>query len=365
MISAGGALGGLSVSLIAPLVFKTYAEWKISLCVGFVLAAVVAFALAGPKGWRLPRWGLPNVLRAAGILVSLVALAEIVHLLENDSLSSFPVLERSRDFYGVLTVIEEIPGEPYIPRALAVSWRHPAWNAIHRSDRASAGHNLLLRGKRVGPDTQLLSRKSSVHTREQLRIGVVGLGVGTVATYVDLPWHSVRFYEINPEVSRLAEKYFTFLADARAQGATVEIVLGDARLSLERERDDPQAFDVLVLDAFSSDSIPIHLLTKEAFEIYLEHLAPGGAIAVHISNRDLDLSPVVFGLAEHFGLKARRIFSVDAKHGGWGADWVIVSRNAELLAELHLVEGTIPRDPPEPPFPLWTDQRHNLLEVVK
>ena len=100
-----------------------------------------------------------------------------------------------------------------------------------------------------------------------LRVGVVGLGVGTLAAYVYVPWHTIRFYEINPEVSRLAETYFTYLADARERGATVEIVLGDARLSLERElKQAPQAFDVLVLDAFSSDSIPIHLLTREAFD---------------------------------------------------------------------------------------------------
>ncbi len=216
MISAGGALGGLSVSLIAPLVFKTYAEWKISLCVGFVLAAVVAFALAGPKGWRLPRLGLPNVLRAVGILLSLVALAEIAHLLENDSLSSFPVLERSRDFYGVLTVSEEIQEDPPSPvrSLLHGGTRHGMQFTAPTLQRLATTYYSPESG--LG-QTLNYYRDVSVQTREQLRIGVVGLGVGTVATYADLPWHSVRFYEINPEVNRLAEKYFTYLADARAR----------------------------------------------------------------------------------------------------------------------------------------------------
>ena len=208
-------------------------------------------------------------------------------------------------------------------------------------------------------------QQASARTGEPLRIGVVGLGVGTAAAYVYMPGHTIRFYEINPEVCRLSEKYFTYLADARARGANVEIVLGDARLSLERELGDPQRFNVLVLDAFSGDSIPMHLLTKEAFDIYLKHLEPDGAIAVHVSNRTLELAPIAYGLAEHFGMGARRIFAVDAKHGGSAADWVILSHNAQMLDGLHLVEGSKPRNPPKPPFPLWTDQRHNLLDVLR
>jgi spermidine synthase len=207
----------------------------------------------------------------------------------------------------------------------------------------------------------------SVRSKEPLRVGVIGLGVGTLAAYVYLPRHSMQFYEINPEVVRLAEQYFTFLADARKRSATVEIVLGDGRLSLERElKEGPQDFDLLVLDAFSSDSIPIHLLTQEAFAIYLPHLAPGGAMAVHISNRHLDLAPVVYGLAEHFELDAVRIFSNDVKYGGWEAEWIILSRNKELLETLR---AAIPEDfkraTPTPPLPIWTDQRHNLLEILK
>ena len=134
-----------------------------------------------------------------------------------------------------------------------------------------------------------------------VRVGAVGLGVGTLASYAQ-PGDDYRFYEINPAVLRMAKTYFTYLRDCRGR---CEVTMGDARLSLERQT--PQRFNVLVLDAFSGDAIPTHLLTREAFEIYERHRAPGGVIAIHISNRYLDLAPVVRGLAEHFHLKTIRI----------------------------------------------------------
>jgi len=364
MISAGGALGGLSVSLIAPLVFKTYAEWKISLIVGFVLAMIVAFFLTGWKGWQRPRLGLPTLLRTGGILMALPLLFETAHLLQNDLLSRLRVLEQSRDFYGVLTITQDRPKEPLVPI------RSLFHGAIRHGLQFTApfAHQIATTYYSTGSgmgQTLDYYQQASGRSGEPLRIGVVGLGVGTAAAYVSLPSHTIRFYEINPEVRRLSEKYFTYLADARKRGAKVEIVIGDARLSLERELNKPQRFDVLILDAFSSDSVPVHLLTKEAFGIYLKHVDDDGAVAVHISNRHLDLAPVVFGLAEQFALGARRIFVVDTKHNGWGADWVILSHNKEMLDGLHEAEGTNPRKPPDPPFPLWTDQRHNLLEILQ
>ena len=208
-------------------------------------------------------------------------------------------------------------------------------------------------------------QQESARTQHPLRVGVVGLGVGTLAAYVFLPGYTIRFYEINPEVPRLAEKYFTYLADARERGATVEIVLGDARLSLERElKQAPQAFDLLVLDAFNSDSIPIHLLTREAIAVDLQHLAPQGAVVVHISNRTVNLAPVVYGLAEQFKLDAVQISSDDVEHAGMPAEWIILSRNPKLLEQLRSAEGNHLPEPPTPPLPVWTDQRHNLLEAL-
>jgi hypothetical protein len=376
MISAGGALGGLSVSLIAPQVFNTYAEWMISLVAGFVLAATVAFVLAGSSGTGLPRWGVPRTLRmslrgalrTAGLVAALLALVEIVLLTRTHGLPNAPnapVVEQTRNFYGVLSVIDMRAGEP------PVFWRE-LYNGgiVHGLQFADpSAHGIpttyYSHNSAVGEALKYYQEEAS-RSDDPLRVGVVGLGVGTLAVYVYLPWHTIRFYEINPEVSRLAETHFTYLANARRRGAAVETVLGDARLSLERElRQGPQAFDLLVLDAFSSDSIPIHLLTREAFEIYLPHLAPEGAIAVHISNRSLDLAPVVYGLAEHFQFDAVRVFSNDAAHGGWMTEWIVLSRNKALLAKLRAIEGDFKSQMPTPPLPLWTDQRHDLLRLLK
>lgn len=134
--------------------------------------------------------------------------------------------------------------------------------------------------------------------RPQKRIGVVGLGTGTTAAFGEKGDY-VRIYEINEEVRRIATSHFTFIKDTQAVGGKVDVIMGDARLSMERE--EPQRFDVLALDAFSSDAIPVHLLTKEAVGIYGKHLAADGVLAVHISNRYLDLEPVVENLAKEFG----------------------------------------------------------------
>ncbi len=206
----------------------------------------------------------------------------------------------------------------------------------------------------------------TARTGEPLRVGAVGLGVGTLAAYVYQPWHTIRFYEINPEDVRLAEEYFTYLADARERTATVEIVLGDARLSLERElADEPQGFNVLVLDAFSSDSIPTHLLTKEALDIFRRHLAPGGAIAVHVSNRTLNLAPVVYGLAESLGFDTAHMAIPDRVRGSYIAEWIILSKNEELLTKLREVKENLVPVAPQPPLPIWTDQRHSLWDVLR
>ena len=123
------------------------------------------------------------------------------------------------------------------------------------------------------------------------RAGVIGLGVGTLAAY-GRAGDSFRFYELNPAVIQVASTYFRFLNES---AAATEVVAGDGRLALEREP--PQNFDVLILDAFSGDSIPVHLLTRQAFEVYFRHLRPGGIVAVHVTNRYLDLAPVVDALA--------------------------------------------------------------------
>jgi len=188
--------------------------------------------------------------------------------------------------------------------------------------------------------------------------------VGTLATY-GRSGDTIRFYEINPEVIRLAEGgggYFTYLKDCLAQ---VEIVPGDARVSMERElaAGDLQQFDLLVVDAFSSGSIPVHLLTKEAFDIYLSHLQPDGILALHISNSHVDLRPVVQGQADHFRLGAALID--DDGDGGRvsPSTWMLVTRNEDFLKQPQIVSRSSPQ-PAYTGFRLWTDDYSNLFQIL-
>jgi len=193
------------------------------------------------------------------------------------------------------------------------------------------------------------------------RVGVVGLGTGSVAVYAGKGDDYV-FYDINPEVERIAEEEFSYLLDARRRGAKASVVLGDARLVMEQEKS--RGFDVLVLDAFSSDAIPVHLLTREALEIYAKHMDEKGVIAVHISNRHLRLEGVAFRLAHELGWEAVRVV-VDETGAGLGlnlytSDWVLLTRNREFIKETGqaafqgLVDG----------YPLWTDDHVSLLPIV-
>ena len=177
----------------------------------------------------------------------------------------------------------------------------------------------------------------------------------------------MRFYEINDDVVRLAQSTFTFLADSAAK---IEVVMGDARLSLEREAD--QNYDTIVLDAFSSDAIPVHLITREAFETYRRQLKPGGVIAVHISNRCLNLEPVVLQLAKHFQLTPAVIhdsdvdwgFEDDSYNAAYSSDWILLSKDKALLDQPFIASGI--SEPEEIPksMKLWTDEQSDLLSIL-
>jgi spermidine synthase len=195
----------------------------------------------------------------------------------------------------------------------------------------------------------------------------VGLGVGTIAAY-GIPGDHMRFYEINPEVIRIAsfdpQRLFTFLSDSRAE---VKVVPGDARISLQQElnRNEVQNFDVLVIDAFSGDAIPVHLLTEEAFQLYLRHLSkPNGILAVHISNKALDLRPVIARLAAESNMSAWLAQSGPGTSGNaYRSMWVIaaeLNRDGPVPGAEHMTRIT-----PSEHFPLWTDDYSNLIRVIR
>jgi SAM-dependent methyltransferase len=191
-----------------------------------------------------------------------------------------------------------------------------------------------------------------------IRIGVIGLGTGTLAAYGRLGDY-IRYYEINPLVLRLARSEFTFLPDCKAK---LDVAMGDARLSLEQEP--PNHFDVLAVDAFSSDSIPVHLLTREAMEIYFRHLNPDGILAVHISNRYLDLQPVLDGEVKALGKIARVVDNdEDEAQDVFSATWVLIMSppagfSPEILSHSTEIES-------HKPIRLWTDDYSNLFQILK
>jgi spermidine synthase len=189
-------------------------------------------------------------------------------------------------------------------------------------------------------------------------VGIIGLGTGTLAAYGS-KGDVYRFYDINPAVVTIANRDFSYLKDSEA---TIETALGDARLTLEREP--PQGFDLLVVDAFSSDAIPVHLLTAEALAIYLKHMKPGGIIAFHVTNRYLDLVPVAQGLADAHGLHATMIYDPTDDGMTSVSDWVLLSDSKTALEPAQISEVAVDIEP-RPDLKLWTDDFNNIVQVLK
>jgi spermidine synthase len=190
------------------------------------------------------------------------------------------------------------------------------------------------------------------------RIAMIGLGAGTIAAY-GRAGDVIRFYEINPQVIDVARREFSFLSDS---AATIEIALGDARLSLANEP--PQAFDLLAVDAFSGDAIPVHLLTQEAMAIYLRHLKPDGVMAFHVTNHFLNLAPMVKQIADANGLGSALIADTGETDIVFKSDWVLVTRNRAWLQRDDIAPSTGPIDD-IPRLRPWTDDFNNLFQILQ
>lgn len=349
-MSAGGALGGLLVSLVAPLVFKTHAEWPIANIIVFVIACIVLLrsALHIPsRAARNATFAVTGLVIAAGACF----MTKLSFKFDDDR------LERVRNFYGTLAVTEWAKDEPEHQRELSnggiihgMQNMAPEW----RTEPTSY----------YGHDAGIGRALDSLNHTKGARVGVVGMGAGTVACY-GKSGDTYRFYDINPDVPRLAQKYFTYLPDFEARGGKLEIVVSDARLALER--DPPQKFDVLLLDAFSGDSVPAHLLTREAFEIYRSHMKPDGIIAVHTTNSYLLLTPLIEKTAAALGYKSTRI-SREASDDGYqdSTDYVLLTNNEAFLAATppELPDDETVAQEAEISPRVWTDRHHNLFEIL-
>lgn len=401
-IAAGGALGGLLVAVIAPLVFSNYYElhWGVFLC-GLLFLVVWIFCPGavspkaedrspkkGPfenhegtpidtnscpsvpnRGFRPPGfWSRLGQIRTSafsyrifrycrwlGVAVFSIGLVWLGHALWRQArLTRAGAVASTRNFYGVLTVLEYRKDEPLGHNFLLLHGRithgfqfvdpvQATWPVSYYGE--GSGVNLAWNALPPGPR----------------RLGVVGLGTGTLAAFAR-PGDYVRFYEINPEVKRLATSRFTYVSNCADR---VEIALGDARLAMEKEP--PQQFDLLALDAFSSDSIPVHLLTREAFALYQRHLKPTGIIAVHISNHFLDLEPVVLNLAREFHYHAAIIDSDENDEQWWlyASTWVLLSPNEGLLKSPTIAAAATAPNPKPPQVPLWTDDFASLYQILR
>jgi protein-L-isoaspartate O-methyltransferase len=204
-------------------------------------------------------------------------------------------------------------------------------------------------------------------TKKQGRVAVVGLGAGTMAAYAEKGQHWT-FYEIDPPVERLARNtdYFTYVHDAEERGVTIQVVLGDGRLRL---KESSEKFDLILLDAFGSDAIPVHILTREALQVYLNHLEPNGVLAFHISSLNLFLYPVVANLAADADLVCliqQQFLKEDdpaLKAGKQSSEWVLMARRLEDLGKVAQ-DKRWKRLPGQPGFALWTDDFSNLFSVI-
>ena len=338
-VSAGGALGGLLVAVVAPLAFSGYYELGIGLVVLALLAAL-RFA------------GLGIVARSA----SLAVLLGIAGCAAYDGFRyQRDVRVATRSFYGVLRVKEYgLPGaESHLRRLVHGAIMHGE-QYLHESYRGLVT-TYYHQDSGIGAAIRSLGKRPA-------RVGVIGLGTGTIAAY-GRPGDVYRFYDIDARVMRVAKTEFTYLADSAAK---IELVLGDARLALEREA--PQGFDVLAVDAFSSDAIPVHLITREALGVYLKHVKPDGVVAFHVSNRFLDLIPVVARLAREHAAHAvlvRDDPDEEENPRRSRSDWVLVSRDAASLKREAIVERGAEEAEDRPGLRTWTDDYSNLIQILK
>jgi len=413
-VAAGGAFGGVFVALLAPQIFSGFWEYQLGLGIAAVLLLLIL--VRDPESWlyrsvppvpvivlamaaMLPEAASLAARRANGVLCHLPAfittsllvyvflhrkrgapekarkraaplccvaavLVAALTLIGTGLAHARKSLAQYRNFYGVLSVFPQDSGDPVRSALRLVHGRISHGLQLRSATYRRSPTSYYASSSGVGLAIQLASASARQEQR-RLRLGVVGLGVGTIAAYGQ-PGDLIRFYEINPQVTQIASNtaYFTYLADSPA---VVQVVAGDARQSLEREsnRGELQNFDVLVIDAFNGDSIPVHLLTQEAIALYLHHLRqPGGILAFHITNTYLDLRPVLLTTADHFGLNIVWVHSKGDGLLSYECDWILLShgelppggQDSSLVGRPGL---SLPAIRP------WTDDYSNLLQILR
>jgi SAM-dependent methyltransferase len=357
MCSLGGAIGALFVALIAPHIFSGYYELPVAMAGCAVLMLVLLYQ-DSESPFFAAKHKLPWLVLTA---LTVTLIATLGYGIFKEIAYRRVVV---RNFYGMLRVSDLVLPDPDEGKASVLPTPERYYRQL-LNGTIDHGMQLLDPARRREP-TSYYARSSGIGLalqtagkRGPLRVGVIGLGAGTLAAYGRAGDHYI-FYDINPLVVRIAHEQFTFLQDSPAR---IDIEQGDARLSLEREP--PQQFDVLAVDAFSSDSIPVHLLTREAFALYFRHVKPDGVLAVHISNRFLDLQPVVEAGAAAFTKEAVMIDNDAQKSEGvYSSTWVLIGNRDGVLADPAIIQGSEELTGATG-LQLWTDDYSSLLRVLK
>jgi spermidine synthase len=345
LVAAGGVAGTFFVGIVCPLIFRA----NYDLAIAFVVTAALAATVMWSDGWA--QRGLWTA-----VSVGLLALVVALHF-------EFArhALVRARNFYGSLRVTEaerddqsgDGGSDATGPVRVLMNGRIRHGMQMMNADRRTVPTTYYGEDSGVG-----VALRNCCEGRTK-NVGVVGLGAGTVAAYGEAG-DRMRFYEINPAVEPIARNFFTYLGDSRA---AVSVVEGDGRAMLSREA--PQKFDVLVVDAFSGDAIPLHLLTREAMAVYRRQLAPGGVVAFHVSNSYLELAPEIALVAEAEGMQAKVVesFAVPAE-GAYRATWVLVSADAGFFRKpgVEAATSVIPR---REGLRMWTDDYSSLWPVLR
>ncbi|HAM49316.1 MAG TPA: hypothetical protein DCP92_00940 [Nitrospiraceae bacterium] len=334
MLALGGMLGGVLVGLVAPSVLPGFFELTFAL----IACAVILLFIVPWRQWKIT---------AVASLVVAIAIVVAGYSYLSAYRGSARVMERN--FYGGLRVLEYNAGTENEARVLV----HGTVNhGMQFTAPKRRREHITYYGQESGVGLAMKALRSS-----PLRVGVIGLGAGSLAAYAG-PGDVFRFYEINPLVEELARTEFSYLRDAPGK---VDVVMGDGRLSLEREPD--QDYDLLVIDAFSGDSIPVHLLTQEAMELYFRHLKPTGILALHIANQHLELALVVEQLSRSLGKHAVLIENAeDAGRYINSTRWVLIASRPFSSPDILDAAKDLPS---RPDLRIWTDNYSNLFQVLK
>ena len=348
IVSAGGVLGGVFVALIAPNLFRQFVEYPMALMAACVLGLIGWFRSGAWGAWVKENFAV-RIPMMAMLFGSLGALA--LAILPNVGKTADDIV---RNFFGILWVVERIDQ--------AGDYRQLTHGRIKHGSQYASQPLHSQPTSYFGPHGGVgVVMKALQQEKPAIDVGIVGLGAGTMAAW-GRPGDTIHFYEINPDDESVARKWFSYLGDSKAK---VDVALGDARIVLEREiaAGRKNDFDILVVDAFSSDAIPVHLLTEQCADLYKQRLKPGGLLMMHISNRSLNLEPVVRGVAGHLGWRAYNFLSSGYAAGGEdGSKWILITGDDDFTKRTELqklVSGWTAAQPL-----LWTDDFSSLWHVL-